>query len=306
MIPRPRPAPRGSGARRRTAAALAALALLSACARRNEPTAPPTPPDDRLIETILALQRENRFAESRAACEDLLARYPESLHAAAALFWLGFNRAALGNDRAALAALGKLVARFPHGPFADAALLKAYGIHARGAAPEDRANARRDLETLLARFPDSPFAPEARLGLARLAEEEGRVDEALALYDDLAARAAPGDPSQAGIVRWRTRLAEMARSAPAATARYLRGRARLRRGLTREALADLLPDAADPVSGPLWEERAYDLAVCRMRFAEWPEALRLFQTLAEEAADGSLRAAAARAARRLRKALESV
>lgn len=278
----------------------AAAALLAGCMRPQETIEPPPPADRTLHRRAVELQREDLFAEAAEVWRDLLDRFPETPYAPEALFWLAFDQAAAGMPREALATLGRLAARFPNGPMTDAGLLAAAGIHLAGGSDGDIANARSELEALLARFPGSPFAPEARLGLALVAEGEGRIDEARTLYADMAREASLAAEDRAALDARAARLEALSSLSEPDAERLFAASFRLVRGFPSDALPGLEGLAARRTTDALGREAAYAAGLAAALLGD--ARAEAFLGRASAAADAGLAADAAAGLRMLRQA----
>ncbi len=275
-----------------TSFSLVLFLAVSCTTRRPPPAAPVPPPDLLLYRQALALQKEGRLAEAGTAWEDLLARYPETPRAADALFWLAFDQEAAAHPREALATLGKLVARFPTGPLTPAALLKASQIHWLCGAEPNLAHARQELEEITARFPQNPLALEARLGLARRFEEEGRVEEALSLYASLESDAGLSAEDREPLARWRSRLSRFHEANAELAARLSRAQGHLLKGFPSEALAEFEHLLAGSPPPGIAEEAVYHAGLALALLGRYEASAKHFEMLSKSAADADLKESA--------------
>jgi len=123
------------------------------------------PQEKRAFEQALASFRKGEFETAQTALVDLLARYPQTGYANAALFWIG-NAKFVGKDfKGALASFQKLLAQ-------DAAYVRTPEVLLALANCQlelkDSAAARKTLESLIADHPRSEAADAAKERLARL------------------------------------------------------------------------------------------------------------------------------------------
>jgi len=123
------------------------------------------PQEKRAFEQALASFRKGEFETAQSALVDLLARFPQTGYANAALFWIG-NAKFVGKDfKGALASFQKLLAQ-------DAAYVRTPEVLLALANCQlelkDSAAARKTLESLIADHPRSEAADAAKERLARL------------------------------------------------------------------------------------------------------------------------------------------
>lgn len=279
--------------------AIALPVSFGSCTRGPRETASPLLPEDQgLYSQAIELQRNDFASDAETVWKDLLSRFPETPRAPEALFWLGLDQAIRGDSREALATFGRLVARFPNGPFADAALLGAAGVHLAAGSDGDVAHARSELELLIARFPKSAFAPEARAGLARIAEGGKRIDAALALYGELSGDPSLAEPDRAALAVRTARITELMSVSEDDAALFLEAEFRLVRGQPAEALRQLEGVAERHPEGPLGAETAYAAGLATA-LLDQPGRAAEFLARASGAPDASIREDAARARARL-------
>ncbi len=116
-------------------------------------------------DTALAQFRTSDFRNAVGGLTTFLARYPQSVFAPAAQFWLGSSFYALKDYRSAITAQQTLVDRFPESPRTPDALLN---IAASQIELADKKSARLTLGRIVSDFPDSDAARLAKDRLAAL------------------------------------------------------------------------------------------------------------------------------------------
>jgi len=114
-------------------------------------------------DTALAQFRASDFRNAVGGLSTFLARYPQSVYAPAAQFWLGSSYYAIKDYKSAITAQQTLVDRFPDSTRAPDALLN---IAASQIELNDKKSARTTLGRIVSDFPDSDAA---RLAKDRLA-----------------------------------------------------------------------------------------------------------------------------------------
>jgi len=154
--------------RREAAAQKAAAAQAEAPgepAATPAPTPEPGSPEALYEQALRLLQGEKKPAEARALFERLAKEYPQHALAPNARYWSGECLYDLKDYAAAVVAFKEVVAGYPESPKAAAALLK-MGYSYLGL--NDTANARDYLGRVERLYPDSEAAPLARAALQRL------------------------------------------------------------------------------------------------------------------------------------------
>jgi len=116
-------------------------------------------------DAAIALFRANDFRGSINALSAFVARFPQSVYAPAAQFWLGSSYYAVKDFPAAVSAQRILIERFPDSPRVPEALLN---IAASQVELNDRKGARATLTRISNDFPDSDAAKLAHDRLAAL------------------------------------------------------------------------------------------------------------------------------------------
>lgn len=122
-------------------------------------------------DAAMAQFRASDFRSSISALQAFVARYPQSVYAPAAQFWLGSSYYAVKEFNSAVAAQQSLIERFPDSPRVPEALLN---IAASQVELNDRKSARSTLTRITHDFPDSDAAKLARDRLAALQAGTGK------------------------------------------------------------------------------------------------------------------------------------
>ncbi len=115
--------------------------------------------ENRAFEAAYALSKGGKHEDAAKAFREFLDKYPESVHAANASYWLGGAQFALKDYKNALGTYQGLLKAFPGTPKAPEVLFNIAGCQQelkQGAA------AQRTLKQLVARHPDSEAAGKAR------------------------------------------------------------------------------------------------------------------------------------------------
>jgi tol-pal system protein YbgF len=118
-------------------------------------------------DTAVAQFRSNDFRSAIHALDAFVARYPQSVYAAAAQFWLGSSYYAVKDYNAAINAQLALIEHFPDSTRIPDALLN---IAASQIELNDKKNARATLTRITKDYPDSE---QAKLAKERLAALQG-------------------------------------------------------------------------------------------------------------------------------------
>ena len=122
-------------------------------------------------DAAVAQFRANEFRSAIHALDAFVARYPQSVYAPSAQFWLGSSYYAVKDFAAAVSAQSALVERFPDSPHVPEALLN---IAASQVELNDRKSARATLARIVKDFPDSE---QAKLAKDRMASLGGAKDK---------------------------------------------------------------------------------------------------------------------------------
>lgn len=109
--------------------------------------------------------RANEFRNAIHGLEGFLARYPQSVYAPTAQYWLGSSYYAVKDFSSAVAAQSALVEHYPDSPHVPEALLN---MAASQVELNDRKGARATLGRIIKDFPDSDQAKLAKERLASL------------------------------------------------------------------------------------------------------------------------------------------
>lgn len=121
--------------------------------------------EQQAYDSAMAQFRANDFRSSIQALGAFVARYPQSVYAPAAQFWLGSSYYAVKDFPAAIGAQQNLIERFPDSPRVPEALLN---IAASQVELNDRKNARTTLARIVKDYPDSDAAKLAHDRLASM------------------------------------------------------------------------------------------------------------------------------------------
>jgi tol-pal system protein YbgF len=132
-------------------------------------TAPVERDEQAGFENALAQFRGSDYRGAINSLRTFLARYPQSVYAAAAQFWLGSSLYAVKDFPGAIIAHQALVEHFGDSPRVPDALL---GIGASQVEMNDRKGARVTFTRIAADYPDSEAARLARERLAGLGPDE--------------------------------------------------------------------------------------------------------------------------------------
>jgi tol-pal system protein YbgF len=116
-------------------------------------------------DTALAQFRASDFRSAINSLQAFIARYPQSVYAVAAQFWLGSSYYAIKDFRSAIAAQQTLVDKYPDSPRVPEALLN---IAASQIELNDKKSARVTLNRVVTDFPDADAAKLAKDRLAAL------------------------------------------------------------------------------------------------------------------------------------------
>lgn len=155
--------------------------------RELEPsfTAAPELNAERLETLVEAFAQRGNEAAMRKALEELRAVYPRSSSYASALASAGNLFIRRGEWKAAARYYLRLAKDFPEGELASEANWRvAWAYYLEGQARK----ARKAFLEHLTRYPTSPYVPAAVYWLGRLAEEDGALPEARALFEFLGKR----------------------------------------------------------------------------------------------------------------------
>jgi tetratricopeptide (TPR) repeat protein/plastocyanin len=213
------------------------------------------------------LARDSRGA--REALDSLLARFPDSPRAGAALFWKAFSHEEEQNHARALALYEEVVTKHPASPYADDACYKRGEILELRLHDYDRALA--EYERLVKLFPASDRAALGWYSRGEILTQKNDYDNAIKQYDNARTQAA-GQKKAARdgmyLRRAEERIAFLQAHAKdhdgVPLTRFLEAQEAARRGRAAEAadrLAKLLADYPDAAIAPLAEvERALALA----------------------------------------------
>ncbi len=142
-------------------------AVIAAPASSVAPAAPPDPLDpalaNRAYEAAYATFRAGNHADAVKAFQEFLKKYPDSVYAAIANYWLGNSQSALKDYRGALDTYQHLLADFPEDSRTADVL---YGIAACEQALKRPVTARKTLKQVISKYPSSAAAAKARKLLA--------------------------------------------------------------------------------------------------------------------------------------------
>lgn len=134
------------------------------------PAATAPPPVDgaqqKAYDTAFSLLKKGSYAPSVKAFSAFVAKYPHSPLAGNAEYWIGEAQYVLRNRKAALAAFGAVIHRYPKNGKVPNAMLR-QGVIQQELG--ETAKARKTYETLRDRFPDSDAAQAATKRLKALA-----------------------------------------------------------------------------------------------------------------------------------------
>lgn len=142
------------------------VAATPAASKDGAPAA--SDPDDpaaenRAIEAAYGLSKAGNYAEAAKAFDAFLVKYPASVHAGNARFWLGNAQFALGDYKAALVSYRALLKAQPDAPRAPEAMLNIAGCQQELKAV---AAAKATLKQIIVKYPDSAAAAKAKELLA--------------------------------------------------------------------------------------------------------------------------------------------
>ncbi len=119
--------------------------------------------EDRAIEKAYALVKSGNNTDAAKALQDFLDKYPNSVHAGYALYWLGNAELGMKGYKSALVAYRELIKSHPRSDKAPDAMLNiAICQHSLKAVTQ----ARETLKQLISKYPDSPAAASAKKLLA--------------------------------------------------------------------------------------------------------------------------------------------
>ena len=119
--------------------------------------------EDRAIEKAYALVKSGNNADAVKALQDFLDKYPNSVHAGYALYWLGNAELGMKDYKSALVAYRELIKSHPRSDKAPDAMLNiAICQHSLKAVTQ----ARETLKQLISKYPDSTAAASAKKLLA--------------------------------------------------------------------------------------------------------------------------------------------
>lgn len=121
--------------------------------------------EKRSFDEALSLLRKGDFPASIAALQALLRRYPDSLYAGQAKYWMGSAQYGKGDVKESLATLRGFVTAYPDHPRVPEALLSIANCQAE---LKDVKSARRTLEDLIKTYPQTDAAKAGRDRLAVL------------------------------------------------------------------------------------------------------------------------------------------
>lgn len=123
------------------------------------------PAEKRLFDSALARFRGGDFRLAQNEFSQLLALYPNSGYAPAALFWLGSSQYAQKDARGAIVSQQTLITRFPDSPRIPDAMLN-LGIAQIDAG--DKRAARSTFQAIIEKYPETQAAQPARERLSTL------------------------------------------------------------------------------------------------------------------------------------------
>ena len=136
---------------------------IEAAAKTAETTQAADPEDpsteDRAIEKAYALVKSGNNEDAVKALQDFLNKYPDSVHTAYALYWLGNTELGLKDCKSAMAAYRELLKSHPKSDKAPDAML---GIAICQKSLKAVTQARETLRQLVSKYPDSPAAAKAK------------------------------------------------------------------------------------------------------------------------------------------------
>lgn len=119
--------------------------------------------ENRAIEAAYGLSKAGNYADAAKAFEGFLQKYPDSVHAANARYWLGNAQFALQDYKSALATFRELLKVAPDTPKAPDVLLNIAGCQQELKAVN---KAQATLKQLISKYPDSAAAAKAKKLLA--------------------------------------------------------------------------------------------------------------------------------------------
>ena len=134
-----------------------AAAKTTEAAQAADPEDPST--EDRAIEKAYALVKSGNNEDAVKALQDFLNKYPDSVHTAYALYWLGNTELGLKDCKSAMAAYRELLKSHPKSDKAPDAML---GIAICQKSLKAVTQARETLRQLVSKYPDSPASAKAK------------------------------------------------------------------------------------------------------------------------------------------------
>jgi soluble lytic murein transglycosylase len=143
---------------------------------------------------ILVRMRINVHNENYFPVVDVLTDYladPDGASAPPELYlWFGISQRGVGDAEGALATFATIQDRFPDDPAASSAALEQGQTYANNG---DYGQSAQAYLAVVEKYPQSPEAPEALHRAATLERDQGNLDHALQLYDELTTRYAGSD-----------------------------------------------------------------------------------------------------------------
>ena len=115
--------------------------------------------EDRAIEKAYAFVKSGNNEDAVNALQDFLKKYPDSVHTAYALYWLGNAELGLKDYKSAMAAYRELLKSHPRSDKAPDAML---GIAICQKSLKAVTQARETLKQVVSKYPDSPAAAKAK------------------------------------------------------------------------------------------------------------------------------------------------
>lgn len=119
--------------------------------------------EDRAIEKAYALVKSGKNEDAIKALQDFMSKYPDSVHATNAVYWLGNAQLALNDYKSALTTYRELLKVYPRSDKAPDAML---GIATCQQALKAVSSARATLKQVVVKYPDSSAAVKAKKRLA--------------------------------------------------------------------------------------------------------------------------------------------
>ena len=115
--------------------------------------------EDRAIEKAYGLTKSGNNEDAVKALQDFLSKYPDSVHTASALYWLGNAEFGLKDYKSAMTAYRELLKSHPRSDKAPDAMLS---IAICQKSLKAVTQARETLRQVVSKYPDSPAAAKAK------------------------------------------------------------------------------------------------------------------------------------------------